>query len=734
MTTPETFLALPNAKEHIRQVEAEFEYYYGTLDPYILPLLEQLDGMVQAAGDASPYELKTRLYELLCSRAPIRLFRESDFYFEFCAGRDRFAWGGLFSPVGGYLHSGQRDWWRQEYFDALAEDREQGFCTGWSPVGLDHHCPGYDKLLALGLEGIIRQAEAQLADCTDPHKQAFYRCTVRANRALMGLAERFSALAAQLAELAADDAARAHYQKIADTAARVPARPPQTFYEGLCAILFYRECVGTVEGIGFSTFGHLDRMLYPLYQADLAAGRITPEEALRLLCDLLVYTEARFDTRRRFRETSTTIILGGCDRDGNIVFNDLTALVLDAVMNVRSINTKINCRISQNHPAAFLEKIAAVQLADLPTLMMYNDDVLIPCRVAQGQAAEDARLYVGGGCHEIVLQGTEVCTRADTWINLPRILLATMQHAAECTDFEAFYSAFIRDLRAYHDRIAALKNKGEAHWPTDPLILYSGTLAGCIEQGKDLTEGGARYSTTSLSMPGIANLVDSLYAVRQLVFEEKRLTLADFNRILDADFAGEELLQQYIIQKLPKYGTNDAVLNAFAGKVLLDISTVSGQTNARGGKYLPAIYPHNINTGLGLITGATPDGRSAGAPLARGVSPSEFIPTDSPLDVIHSLEHIDFTRFAESCVAEITLPRMENAGQGKAVLLAIMQAFLAAGGSSLQFNLIDRATLLAAKAAPEQHRSLSVRVCGFSALFIYLDEVTQDEVISRAIR
>ncbi|MBQ7049513.1 MAG: hypothetical protein IJN87_02695, partial [Firmicutes bacterium] len=192
--------------------------------------------------------------------------------------------------------------------------------------------------------------------------------------------------------------------------------------------------------------------------------------------------------------------------------------------------------------------------------------------------------------------------------------------------------------------------------------------------------------------------------------------------------------RHYIIRKIPKHGTNDAAVNIFSAKVLEDISNIAGQTNARGGTYLPAFYPHEIYRHLGQKLGATPDGRLAGFALSRGVSPSEFIETESPLNIIHSLRDIDFTRYADSFITEITLPQMENNEQNKQILTAIILAFLDAEGSSMQFNLIEKDLLLAAKKEPEKHKNLLVRVCGYSAAFVTLAEEVQDEIIRRAVR
>ena len=720
---------------HKDKLEREFDNYYSSYDPDTKRLVLLLEEMTAKNEGASSYTLKANMYEILCRECSLHLFENSDFFFEMSSGRGRFTWGGLQSGVGSFMHNRTADKWLGVYRREIDSDLNSGLLHAWdNPVGFDHHCPGYDKILKLGITGIISQAEDELKKCTDPRKCEFYRSVIRANKALILLARRFESEAKRLAYVASEDKA-AHYNKIALAAGNIAAGAPKTFYEALCLILFYRECVSSVEGIGISTFGQLDRMLYPYYLSDLEAGTITRDEAFELFCDLLIYTEIRFKAASEYHETSTTIELGGCDKDGNIIYNELTELVLSAVLGVRSIGTKINCRISKKHPKVFFENIALILLSGLPTVMMHNDDILVAARVRQGQDIEDARLYVGGGCHEIVLQGSEVCTRADTWINLSAILLRTMENAEECQSYEEFEEKYLNDVKAYHERIVKLKNEGESKWcEYDPLVLFSSSVSGSLEKGLDVTEGGAKYNSTALSMLGTASVIDSLYAIKQLVFDEKKLTMSEFCRIIKENFAKDELLRQYIIKKLPKYGTNDEILNAFSASFLGELSKVSGQTNARGGKYLPAFYPHDIYTALGSKTGATPDGRFSGTPLSRGASPSEFVATQSPLELIHSLKSIDFTEYADSFCAELTLLIMDDLESGASVISAVTEAFLEAEGSSLQINLLDREMLIDAREHPEMYPNLCVRVCGYSARFTALNEKTQDEIINRMVR
>jgi pyruvate-formate lyase len=719
----------------LKRVADEFNVYYANFNPDSKRLLKLVGEMYEKRKSEPSYLLKSSLHELMCHECEVKLFRNSPFFFEISSGRPRYSWGGLQSPVGSFLHNITADRWLNPYADALETDREEGLIHCWNnPVGFDHHCPGYDRLLSVGLRGIMDQAQRELDKCADPAKRDFYTAVLRSAKALVHLAKRFARKAAELADAAESEPERAHFEKIRVAAENVPLNPPKTFYEALCAILFFRECVGSIEGIGFSTLGHLDRMLIPYYEADLAAGRITEEEALKLIHTLFIYTEVRFDAEKSYNETSTTTILGGCDRDGNIIYNEVTKLILKALLEGRYVGTKVNCRISPRHPREYFRKLAEIQTANLPSIVMQNDDVIIAARVKLGQALEDARLYVSGGCHEVVLAGTEVNTRADTWISLPAILLHTLKENGNFDDYQGLYAAFLRNTAAYYEKIVRLKNEGEKHWcEYDPLPLYSSTIAGCLESGRDITEGGAKYSSTAISLLGTATLMDSLYSLKALIFDENRVTLGEFKQILSEDFANHEDLRQYIIRRLPKYGTNEPALNRFSAEILSDIAKIAGQTNARGGKYLPAFYPHDIFRPLGLKLGATPDGRKAHTPLSRGASPSEFIEIDNPADIIRSLGAIDFTDYADSFCAELTLPQM-NGERGITVITALMESFLEIKGSSLQFNMLNRERLLEAQKNPAEHADIIVRVCGYSASFVYLSRETQDEIIARAIR
>jgi len=711
----------------------ELDSFYAALDPQSEYFKVRIDDMLERMKDASSFALKAEQTRILATESTVHVFRHFPFYFQFSAGRTRYIWGGLEGFNGGYGLCWRRGApYARAYFDATARDREEAYLHCWdNPVGHDHHCLNYDDILSLGLNGLRARAMAGKAACGED-AQPFFDAAIASLDALSALALRFAEKAEELLRTETDPSARENLSRIAGAACRIPMEPAETFYEALSAILFCRECVGTLEGIGISTFGQLDRMLAPYYEADLAAGRITRQEAKDLLHCVLLYTAVRFSENETMKETSTTIMLGGCDRSGTPVFNEVTRMILEAELEGRYVNTKFDCRVSRSHPEAYFSLLGRIQLSGLAVLVYQNDETHIAARVKQGFDVEDARLYAAGGCHEIVCAGTEVCTRADTWLSLPRILLDTMKEEYET--FEDFCSAAIRDVENYHKRIEGFKNAAEAHWwEFNPMPLYSTMITGCLTSGRDVTQGGAKYSTTALSMTAPATFIDSLWAVKTLVFDEKRCTMQELWTLAKNDFAENEPLRQYIVNRLPKHCTGDGELDAFSARILRMLGTVSGRTNGRGGKYLPAFYPHDIFRPLGMKLGATPDGRKAGFWLSRGVSPSEFVKGHGPLSLLHSIRAYDFTDFVDSLALEITLPKLDDA-DGETIFRTLMAEFLDAGGSTLQLNILDTEDLRLAQKHPEEHRDIIVRVCGYSDYFVNLIPEIQEEVISRNIR
>lgn len=720
----------------IKKTYTEFDEYYGSYDPCTEKIVNGLNEIYEENKNISSYELKAKNIEYMCRNGLVKIFENSPFFFEFSSGRERHTWGGLQSEAGSFLHNKTADLWLNKYADDMAEDIKDGRIYCWNnPVGFDHFALGYDNILKKGFKGILAEAEEALKHTK---KREFVKAMISSVKSLLYLAERFSNEAEKLAESAADEA-NEHYKKIAEAAANVPKNPPKNFYEAFAAIIFCRETIGSLEGIGISIYGHLDRMLEPYYTADVEKGLITYEEMKNLFHILFAYTDARFETKKYFYETSTTLVIGGCYADGSVCFNDITKAILETIIEGRYVNTKVNCRISSAHPKEYIEKIAEVQAANIPIIAIQNDETIISARMKYGYEESDARCYVSGGCHEIVVQDSEVCTRADTWINLPRLLLDVLENS-KADRFDVFYEEVLYETKKYLLKVMSIKNKYETMWCRyDPLPLASATMNGCIGNGADITEGGTKYSSTELSLLAPATLIDSLTAVKTIVYDEKRFTPKEFYGICEKNFEGYEKLREYIVGTLPKYGTGNEDIDDFSAKVFKDIASLYRDENGnlykngRNGDYLPAFYPHDMFRTLGLKTIATPDGRKEHDYLSRGCSPSEFIISDNPAVILKSLKKADFTDYTDSFCAEITLPNMSE-DKGINVISALIEIFLQNGGSTLQFNLFDREMLIEAQKNPESYMNICVRVCGYSAVFVTLGKEIQDEIISRAIR
>jgi formate C-acetyltransferase len=738
-------------KYFIQGIQEVGEYYSEPLRD-TGAVLRKIRACCDAHNRESPCTIKSLIHEIIAAECGVKVFPHFPFFWETAVGRPRCDWG-CQSPLSNYLKNSRAEEWLLPYQRDIKPFTDAALLYGWSPVGYDHHCPGYDVIFEKGIAGLIAEAKARREQNVKNEEREFLDALIRSNEALIRLANRFALEAERLAGKGRDEAGEQNLRRIAAAARRVPEHPPETFYEALSTILFIRECYGSLEGFAQSTFGHIDRLLYPYYERDLAAGCLNREEALALIHALLAFTDAKFGINDGFYlETSTTVVIGGCDRHGQVVFNDITRMVVEACIESRYIGTKIIARISGNHPQEYYALLAEFVSSGANVLVMPNDDTLIPANRRWNKALEDCRLYVGGGCHEMVLSNTEVNTRADNWINLPGLLLQTLAPgkdadvplfrkvsgftgARDVSDFEEFYARCMDNVRRIHTAVAGIKEKYERCWSRfDAAPLYSASILDCIKNARDVTAGGARYNSISLSMVGAASFIDSLAAVKLLVFDEKKLTLPDLWKILAEDWNGAESLRLYIRNRLPKFGVGNQQADTFAARVLHDLSTMAGQPNGRGGIVTPAFYAHDLFRPMGQKTMATPDGRRSGDYLSRGISPGESSTVPSVTDIVSSLKSLDLSLFPESMATELTLPLNVGSGGGKTALAALIKTFACSGGSTLQINVFDRDTLIRAKDEPEKYPNLVVRVCGYSQTFNSLSEDKKDEVISRAVR
>ena len=744
------------------QFEEELDAFYKTYPADVKEIEREMDTISAQQPEWSPYRRKALTYEMAAAKCAVKVFRHYPFFFEIQTGRPRGAWGphGLGGwmtrqPFGQQLSAECDAWWQP--------CRQSGLSTGFSVLDNDHHCIGNDNVFRYGLRGLIDQAEKRLRTARTEEERAFLESTIIGNQSLIAIASKFAGEAEKMrACLSAgrrqaqekNPTIRQRLARIAVTARRVPAEPPATFYEALNTILFMREASASLEGIGVSVLGHLDRILEPYYHRDLAEGFITREDAKDLLCFFLAMSDVRFEMRkvRSHVGTNTTVVIGGCDARGNIVFNDITRMIIEAYKELRLVDPKLNARISPHHPQEYFDLLAELTASGSKSLCIFNDDVLIEANVKMGKALEDCRLYVGGGCQENVLENTEINSRATIYLNLLQVFLmgffpekwtffteregTRLESYEACDTFDAFYQAYLRNLKMVVDAYINQRNLSEKEgWRFSPCPLHSSTISDCIENAKDMMAGGARYSFGSVSLTGIGTLVDSLFAIREVVYEQKKVSLTQFKESLERNFDEEEAFRQYLIHRVAKFGQEEEAIREFSARIFADLARVtSGQENSRGGRYEASLFAFRSFANFGTMTGATPDGRKAGEYLSQSMSPS-VLSLGQKCDigqVLSALEPLNLTLYPVTAVLDVKLPAFGD-GCGAEVIVPVINRFLQNGGSVLQVNYVNPEMLLEARKHPQRHPDLVVRVTGYSAYFNTLPEAVQDEVIERTL-
>jgi formate C-acetyltransferase len=425
-------------------------------------------------------------------------------------------------------------------------------------------------------------------------------------------------------------------------------------------------------------------------------------------------------------------------------------MFLEAHRDLDLIDPKVNARISAAHPEAYFELLADCIVAPDNALSVFNDDVVISANVKMGKAVEDCRLYVGGGCQENVLEECEINSRATIYLNLSNVFLmgffpedwnwfferagATAARYEQCESWDELYQAFLWNLKVVVEAHIDERNRTESEGPRyNPCPLHSSMLDDCLSKRTDMMAGGCRYSYGSVSLVGIGTLIDSLFALKRTVFDERMISLAELGRVLAADFQDAAAFREFVANRIAKFGHPDAEIRAFSARVFKDLAcTVSGKPNTRGGHYEASLFSFRSFAKLGVKTPATPDGRRAGEYLSPGMSPSVLALGQhaSVGQILSALEPTDMGDYPVVAVLDLKLPAVRGRLPSSA-LVAVLRRFISSGGSVLQTNCVDQETLKEARACPELHPDLVVRVSGYSARFTALDPAIQDEIIER---
>ncbi|MEI6100501.1 MAG: formate C-acetyltransferase/glycerol dehydratase family glycyl radical enzyme [Eubacteriales bacterium] len=628
--------------------------------------------------------------------------------------------------------------------------------------GLGHVLHDYAKIINEGLSGIKERVSQKIKelDQTDPaslSKKHFYDACVSMSDSAIHFAHRYSELAAKMAKEEKDSRRREELAEIARICAKVPEFPAESFYEALQSVWFMQLLVQIYDNAVSITPGRFDQFMYPLYTKDLLRGKLTKAKAQELLEAFWVKFTEPIKIYRAADAAShagypmgQNLCIGGVGRDGLDCTNDLSYRCLEAHCHMLLMQPNFSVRVHNKSPYIYFKKIAeAIRLGNgMPQVV--NDDVFIPSLTNIGVALQDARDYAPVGCIEN--------TPLDTWgrcnggyFNLVKILeLAlgngkcsiTGKQVSPQTGDARNFSTFEEVLDAYEKQMDyAVRNSlawnntiDMVHSDKMPVPLTSILVGDCVEKGKDVTLGGAKYNWTAPLGIAIANVGNSLMGIKKAVFDDKICTMAQLVDTLENDFKDAEYLRLYLLNKVPHYGNDMPEVDRLA-KYATDcfFDKLTGHKTFHGGVFVGSLVPVSSYVAFGEKTGATPDGRKSGEPLADGISPSNGTDLKGPTAVLKSVCTLDQFRCPNGVIFNLKLdPSPIQSEEGLAKFVDLIRTYIDLKGGHIQFNVVSAKTLKEAQNNPAKYKGLVVRVAGYSAFFNELSAEVQDSIIERS--
>lgn len=530
---------------------------------------------------------------------------------------------------------------------------------------------------------------------------------------------------------------QAGYRRVLANLRNVPENPPVTFAEAVQSLWFmyaFQRSCGNWSGIG-----RIDEMLGPYLKRDLAAGRITLDEARELIAHFWIkgteWTGSNAMGGSGDAQFYQNIILAGVDTEGNEITNEVTYLVLDVVEELHISDFPIAVRLNRNSPEKLLRRMAEVQRFGGGIVAMYNEEVVIESLVKFGYPLEEARGFTNDGCWEALVPGKTafIYRPFDALLCLHKALgLADPKAAIPVyNDFQSLYAAFEKELTGE----LAVHRSGTRDYCRNghPATTISLFVEGCIEKGRGYYDRGPKYTVLAPHAGGIANVANSLLAIQTLVYENKLLTLAEFVETLRADWQGQETLRRLVLSRIPTYGNDDERADAMTRRVYDTFTNLVAEVREENGVLMPAgISTFGREIEWRKHRTATADGHRTGEILATNMSPSPGTDTQGPTAALKSYCRMDYTKLPNIGTLELKLlPASVQGESGVAAMVALMRSFVKLNGCFLHIDVVDSALLLDAQRHPEKYPNLSVRIAGWSARFATLNKDWQDMVIGR---
>ncbi len=577
--------------------------------------------------------------------------------------------------------------------------------------------------------------------------------------AIMILGERYAQLAKTMAEKEKNQKRKAELEMIAKNCEVVPANKPQTFWQAIQMYWFVHLAV-TTELNPWDAYspGRLDQHLIPFYRNDCKNGILNEEQAKELLECLWI----KFNNQPAppkvgitLKESSTytdfaNINTGGITADGEDGVNEVSYLILDVMDEMKLLQPSSNVQISKKTPQRFLKRACEISRKGWGQPAFYNTEAIVQELLNAGKSIEDARRGGTSGCVETGAFGREAYI-LQGYFNLPKILEITLHngydprtkkqlglslgYACDFTTYEELWDAYRKQLQYFADiKVTGSNLITKIYANYMPVPFLSIITDDCISKGKDYNAGGARYNTNYLQGVGIATITDSLAAIKYNVFDRKRFTMEQLMQAMEANFEGEEHAYIYhlVTHKTPKYGNDDDYADDIMKQVFQCYhKTITGRLNMRNGEWRINMLPTTCHVYFGEVMLASPNGRKAQKPLSEGISPEKSADVNGPTSVIRSASKMDHLATGGTLLNQKFTPSVVAGEEGLNHMAQLIRSYFKLDGHHIQFNVIDRKTLIEAQQHPEEYRDLIVRVAGYSDHFRNLSKELQDEIIER---
>ena len=638
---------------------------------------------------------------------------------------------------------GRRTWDSPGPWWPLTQETEPFWQAGMlSPAG-NHTTLDYATVFQIGFRGLIRRVDDRLARLSSEEdycqtKRDYLQALRLVAKGYLDLSDRYAAAAAALAWEEADPIRRGELLTIAANCRRVPARPPETFWQAC-------QCAWFCFFFLPDAPGRVDQYLYPCYERDMRQGTLTVERAKELLaCLWIKYFESVGATSGVSAHNHLT--LGGVAPDGSDASTQLTQLCLEVTGELGLLRPQVGLRWNRNTPRAVLRKGVEALRAGTAIPDFCNGEKIAAALHRVGVSLQDARDFSLSGCHEVIVTGRAQMGSVEGFINMPKILHMTLglepglQAAVDLTgvtDFETLW----RRLEDSMAIVAGAAHQSSVGRDEAAAAIPGGDLQAslvvqdCIENCLGYTQGGARYNFCNWDIIGIANLADSLMAIRQVVFDEKAMSLGELVHVLQADWDGHEALRRRLVKEASHFGNEQEQVDALTSRIIQRFDTILKRwTPYRGGVYILGTTAggENMHVEFGRVTSATPDGRHAGDALCDSVGAVQGRDRNGVTSLLNSVAKLPHELLPTATTLNVKLdPRLLDAAEGVEGVVALIDSHFRSGGQQLQFSFVDREILLQARQYPERHRNLMVRVSGYSAPFTSLWQDLQEEIIAR---